>query len=114
MVWNQSRTLPLCRLAVQAQNLSERLLDRRRGNSEFTKSGHFRRWHIIDPHLFHLIPSDKRTWHHLRNPSQCLPSGKWNRNEDRLQPCLACKNYEKLLISIDEGAAALECNCVRL
>ena len=41
-----------------------------------------------------------------------LTSGKWNRNQDALQPCFASGSSEKLLVSIDARAAALECDCV--
>ena len=42
------------------------------------------------PHMLRhsaAVPSDRRTWHHLRDSRQCLPSGKWNRKPDALQPC---------------------------
>src|SRR6476620_8209921 len=99
-------------LLLPAQKFLKRLLDSVRRNSKLTKSGHLGRWHIVDLHQLHLIPSDRRTWHHLRNPSQCVPSGEWNRNEEALQPGLACDRSEKLLVSIDPGADALECDGV--
>jgi hypothetical protein len=99
-------------LLLPAQKFLKRLLDSVRRNSKLTKSGHLGRWHIVDLHQFHLIPGDRRTWHHLRDPRQCFPSAKWNRNQDALQPCFASDSSEKLLVSIDARAAAFECDCV--
>jgi len=97
-----------CSHSFQAHDFPKRFLDRLRRNSKLTNSGHRGRCDSVDLHQVNLIANDGRTWHHLGNPGQCLPSGKWNRNEDPLQPCFMSNGSEKLLIRIDPRAAAFD------
>ena len=55
--------------SVRVQKYLKRFVDRMWRNSKVAKSGYLRRCHSVDLHQFHLIPGDRRIWHHLRSPS---------------------------------------------
>jgi hypothetical protein len=60
-----------------------------------------------------LILGDGRLREHFRQPSQYVPSSKWDWNQSRLYAGGARDNFNHLLVRIDARAAELECTiCV--
>src|SRR5690242_14083647 len=92
------------------QYLWKYFLDRERRNSKLLKPGHPWRYHIVDLHQVHLVPGDRRARKHFREPSQYVPSGKWDWNQLGLEAGFAGNGFEQLFVGVDPRATALKCD----
>jgi len=61
-----------------------------------------------------LIPRDWRTWQHFSDPSQCVPSGERDWDQNGLNAGCARDGFKKFLVGVDARATALEHNRARL